>query len=131
LYRPVNPEKYIGDPCGIIYRSSWEKKFLRWLDASPAVKRWASEELAIPYASPVDGKIHKYYPDFYIEMVDNGQVKKFIAEIKPAAQCAVTPGMSARSQLEVAVNHAKWAAAKLAAEANGAEFKVLTEKVLF
>ena len=36
-FRPANPAKYVGDPAQIIFRSSWEFKFLKWCDSSPTV----------------------------------------------------------------------------------------------
>jgi hypothetical protein len=41
---PKNPQKYIGDSTKIIGRSSWEFMLFKWLDSTPAVMRWASEE---------------------------------------------------------------------------------------
>ena len=55
-FTPSNPQKYIGDPNNIIYRSSWECKVMNWLDKNPDILSWASEELIIPYISPVDGQ---------------------------------------------------------------------------
>ena len=55
-FRPKNPGKYAGDPTNIIYRSTWEAKVMNWLDKNPGIVTWASEEIAIPYYSPVDNK---------------------------------------------------------------------------
>ena len=63
-FKPHNPFKYVGDPTNIIYRSLWELRFMRYLDSHPNVTQWASEEITIPYFSPVDKKIHRYFPDF-------------------------------------------------------------------
>ena len=65
-YIPRLPRKYKGDPRNIVYRSSWEYKFMLWCDQTPSVTEWGSEEIAIPYISPLDGKRHRYYPDFYV-----------------------------------------------------------------
>ena len=67
-YRASFPRKYKGDPNNVIYRSSWEYKFMKWCDATPTVQEWGSEEIIIPYISPVDGKRHRYFPDFYVKI---------------------------------------------------------------
>ena len=67
-YQPKNPSKYLGDPTKITYRSLWERKCMLTFDDNPNVIRWASEEIAIPYLSPVDKKRHRYFPDFIVEV---------------------------------------------------------------
>ena len=66
-FKPSNPKKYVGNPANIIYRSSWEKKFMFYCDTNPDILQWASEEMAIPYYNPIDKKVHKYYPDFIVK----------------------------------------------------------------
>ena len=66
-YKPRNRSKYKGDPTKIIYRSLWERRFMVWCDENPNVIKWASEEVVIPYRSPLDRRIHKYYPDFWVK----------------------------------------------------------------
>ena len=111
---------------------------MKWLDENNAVMRWGSEELAIPYVNPIKidaaGRpvISRYYPDFIIMYRDNtGGVRKEIVEVKPYAQAVMTPGMSERDKLMFAVNQAKWKAASLFAESQGATFRVITEKTMF
>lgn len=129
---PQNSQKYVGDVRQIFWRSSWEYKFMLWLDKNNAVLRWGSESLAIPYINPLDNKVHKYYPDMIIMYIDNsGQVKKEIIEIKPYKQTVATPKMSERDKLAVIVNQAKWKYAAEWAQRNGAEFRILTERNLF
>jgi hypothetical protein len=78
-----NKEKYIGNYLNIIFRSSFEKIFFILSDQSPDIIRWNSERIRIQYISPVDNKIHNYYPDVYIEQKQkNGSIKKIIIEIK-------------------------------------------------
>ena len=48
-YKVQHPEKYIGDPNLVIYRSSWEASFCRWCDFSPSILRWSSEPIKVPY----------------------------------------------------------------------------------
>ena len=68
-YTPINPKKYKGDPNRIVYRSLWERKFMVYCDTYDAILEWGSEEIIIPYLSPVDGKIHRYFPDFYLKFI--------------------------------------------------------------
>ena len=135
---PKHPEKYVGNPNRIMFRSSWELRYMKWLDANNAVLRWASEELAIPYVNPIKvdangrPKISRYFPDFIIMYRDlSGQVKKEIVEVKPLKEAIITPRMSERDKMAYAVNQAKWKAAAEYAERNGATFRVITEKTMF
>ena len=79
-YRSTNRAKYKGDPDNIIYRSLWERQVMKNLDESSNVVEWASEEIVIPYRSPIDGKMHRYFPDFYVKTT-KGDI--FLIEIKP------------------------------------------------
>ena len=69
---PKNKEKYKGNIDTIIVRSSWEKEVMIWLDTHSKVKSWVSEELVIPYISPVDNRRHRYFPDFLACIEENG-----------------------------------------------------------
>ena len=69
-YQPSNPKKYKGDPTNIIYRSLWERKMMRYCDLNENILEWQSEEFCIPYRSPIDNKIHRYFPDFFIKYLD-------------------------------------------------------------
>ena len=136
-FRPSNPRKYMGDPTNIICRSSWERKMCQWCDTQPNVLKWASEEFSIPYVSPKDGKVHRYYPDFLIEYRDtSGKIKKQIIEVKPKRQTKPPERKSrvTKSYLYEAatyeINMAKWKAAVEFAKDNGIEFKIITEDEL-
>ena len=86
-YQPSYPKKYKGDPTNIVYRSLWERKFMNYCDINENVLEWGSEELALPYRSPLDNRIHRYFPDFYIKVREsNGQIQKYIIEVKPKKQ---------------------------------------------
>ena len=77
-FRPSNPKKYRGNPTRIIYRSMWEKKFMIFCDRTKSIVEWGSEEIIIPYRCPTDGKVHRYYPDFYIKVLNkDGKYKKW------------------------------------------------------
>ena len=135
---PKNPTKYVGNVNRVIFRSSWELRFMKWLDENNAVLRWGSEELAIPYVNPIKidpngrPKVSRYFPDFVILYRDvTGTIKKEIIEVKPMQQSVMTPGMSDRDKMAYAVNQAKWKAASIFAEAQGATFRVVTEKSMF
>lgn len=129
---PQNPAKYLGDPRKIFYRSSWEMHCMKWFDSTNAVLRWGSEEFSINYVSPLDGRVHKYYPDMVMIYRDvTGQIKKEIIEIKPYNQSVLTPKMSEQDKKVLIVNQAKWQAAEVWASANGATMRILTEKSIF
>ena len=88
-YRPKDPKKYVGNPTRIYYRSLWERKFMVYCDTNDSIIEWGSEEVIIPYISPWDGRVHRYFPDFYIKVRQtDGKLKKFIIEIKQKNQCA-------------------------------------------
>lgn len=137
---PKHPEKYIGNPTNIIYRSKWELMFLRWADETPSVLKYSSEECVIPYISPVDGKQHRYFIDFYIKILQsNGSIKDFLVEVKPYAQTQ-PPKLKNKSVMSesyqeairtYAVNQAKWAAARRVCSSRGWDFMIITEKQLF
>ena len=137
-YIPQNPQKYKGNPSQIIYRSLWERKFMVYCDKNDKVIEWGSEEVIVPYRSPWDGKIHRYFPDFYIKIEQaSGGVKKFIIEVKPKYQCKQpnkTPKKRTRkwySEVKTwGINNAKWKSAKDWCANRGMEFKILTEKHL-
>jgi hypothetical protein len=133
-YKPTNIEKYKGDHRNIIYRSLWERKFMVYCDSNEKILEWGSEELVIPYKSPLDNKWHRYFPDFYIKYVDNqGNVRRSIIEIKPKRFCEAPKIQSRKSRkyiyevTEYAKNQAKWKAAKEYCEDRRYEFKILTE----
>lgn len=132
-YIPKNPEKYMGDPNNIIYRSNWEQRMFYRLDVDPGVVKWASEEFSIPYLSPIDNRLHRYFPDVYVENIHG---EKFVIEIKPDAQTRA-PAKKARTTrrylTEVStylINSAKWSAAERFCEERGWKFQIITEKDL-
>ena len=136
-FRPIHPEKYIGNPQNIVYRSSWELRFMKWCDESTNVIQYGSEEFFIPYRSPVDNKTHRYFPDFLIKIQEqSGEIKTYLIEIKPQRQ-TVQPKVPKRKTKNwlyemktYSVNQAKWAAAEEWCRSRGIEFKIVTEKEL-
>jgi hypothetical protein len=133
---PKNPKKYNGDPSNIIYRSTWEVRVMKYLDEHPNVLWWASEELHVPYLSPVDNKVHRYFPDFIVKAKDKtGTIKTLMLEVKPEKQTKMpTQTKKTKKYLEeavtFAVNQAKWKAADLFCKEHGWQFKIITEKEL-
>ena len=136
-YYPSFPRKYKGDPTNIIYRSLWERKFMVYCDKNQNILEWASEEIAIPYRSPIDNRVHRYFPDFYMKVKEtNGKIKNYVIEVKPAKQTKPptkpkrqTKGYI-REAYEYARNQAKWKMAKEYCADRQWEFKVVTEKEL-
>ena len=135
IFKPKNTSKYIGkgDP---VYRSGWELKFFRWADDNPNVVEWASEAVIIPYMSPLDNKVHRYYTDGIIAINEGTSIKKYIIEIKPSMQTKLPiKGRKRHSTMvyetaRYAQNQAKWEAAKKWCDKHGYSFLILTEKEL-
>ena len=136
-YTVVNKQKYVGDVTNVVYRSSWELKLMIWLDNNENVINWGSEEIVIPYISPIDDRQHRYYPDFAMVYKNrDGKIKKALIEVKPEYQ-TLPPIQKARKtkrfiqeSLEYAKNNAKWAYAKRWCSEKGIDFVILTEKHL-
>ncbi len=135
-FRPRNPQKYKGDAKNIVYRSTWELRVMKWLDENPSVIWWASEELVIRYRSPVDQRIHRYFPDFILRVKRKaGLEKTLVIEVKPHSQ-TIKPVQKRKTKKFIseaatyAINQEKWRAADLFCQEHGWEFMVLTEKDL-
>ena len=105
---------------------------MKWCDVTPGVQEWGSEEIVIPYTSPVDGKRHRYFPDFYVKVGN----KKYLLEVKPFKQTKepkTQKRMTKRYINEVvtwSVNQAKWKAATEFCLDHNWEFMLITEKEL-
>jgi hypothetical protein len=136
-FKPKNPQKYQGDPSNIVYRSRWELKLMMYLDDHKEVIKWSSEEIIIPYRSPIDGKIHRYFPDFKVTKINKeGNRETALIEVKPLSQ-TVPPkkqtNITKRYITEVktwGVNEAKWIAAQNYCLDRGWSFHIFTEKEL-
>jgi hypothetical protein len=133
-FKPKFPQKYKGDVGKIKYRSSWELHVMNYLDRNPDIIYWNSEEVVIPYISPIDGRRHRYFTDMWVQTVDKSQ---HIWEIKPHAQ-SIPPKKRSRVTKKYlnevktwGVNQAKWVAATAYCKKRGWKFTVLTEKDLF
>lgn len=131
-FNPMNPEKYVGDINKIFARSSWEVTCMKFFDGSRDVIRWGSEETVVPYLSPVDSRVHEYWPDFFVELrKKDGSIVKEIVEVKPRHESEEKYAKNDRSKNALIINNAKWAAANLYCESRGWKFRVITEHSIY
>ena len=137
-FRPKNISKYKGNSTEIFYRSGWELRFMSYLDKTHSVLKWSSEEIVVPYRSPIDGRKHRYFPDFWIRVkTSDGTIKESVIEIKPKVQTSPPKGgppvdrrKKRRYLREIrtwGINEAKWKAAKHYCELRNWKFQILTE----
>ena len=132
IFTPKFPEKYLGDPTQIHYRSSWELYFNTYIDANPNVIKWASEEIEIPYLHPFYNQIRTYYPDYFVEYVDTaGRHKKEIIEVKPENQIKLAKNAKRAEQETYLINLSKWDSCKKFCDKYGIDFRIVSEKQLF
>jgi hypothetical protein len=130
-FTPKNPQKYIGTKTELLCRSLWERRVCKFLDENEKIVKWSFEEVEIPYVSPIDKKVHRYIPDFLVQ-VDRGHTKKsMLIEIKPKKQVHLRESASKQEKVMFAINNAKWQAAQKFCEKHNIEFKILTEKEIF
>lgn len=137
-YIVENSQKYEGNEKDVTFRSSWEYKAFHYCDTNHKVKRWSSEEVIIPYISPVDGRVHRYFMDLKIVTVDpdTGREVVTLVEIKPEKETLPPTKQGKKTERykeEVKtylVNRAKWAAATNFCKKRGWLFTIWTEKNL-
>lgn len=129
---PKNPDKYVGNRQPT-YRSSWEWAFMRFCDNNPAIQKWASEAISIPYRDPLTGRQTIYVPDFFIQYADkNGKLHVELIEVKPQNQTIKEKvGKNRNNQLQYVKNLAKWQAAQAWCKAKGIKFRIINEQELF
>ena len=149
-YVVINPEKVIKpvdnymksyiieeNMIKLNYKSSLELKCLRYCDMNIHIKCFGLEPFCIPYLSAKDGKIHRYFIDFFIEF-SNGQ--KFLVEVKSSGETREPkmPGKKTEKAIlnyqkalqTYAVNKSKWASATQFCKEKGLTFIILTENEL-
>lgn len=148
FFTPRHPEKYVagnqakhkqgGEANKIVYRSSWELDFCRFLDNNVKVLQWSSEPFGIPYLKPTDKRIHTYYPDFWVKYVDkNNNMVQEVIEIKPSTQIiqpkpvGKKPKQQLYEQLTYAINVAKWESATQFCAKYNMKFRLITETKQF
>jgi len=136
-FKPKNYKKYKGDPTKIYYRSLWERRFMVYCDNNSNIIEWGSEEIIIPYKSPLDKKTHRYFPDFYVKYINKDkQVVREIIEVKPKKHLSPPkqPKRKTKRYLnEVATyikNQAKFKAAEEYCKDRRYGFRILTEEHL-
>jgi len=136
-FKVTNLSKYKGDATDVVYRSSWELKFMKWCDTNPSVLEWGSETVIIPYRSPVDSKVHRYFVDFYVKVKSKSNIiTKYLVEIKPEkfTKPPEIPNKKTKRFIEevfmYGVNQAKWKSADEFCKDRGMQFLVLTENDL-
>ena len=136
-YKVRNYKKYKGDPTGVVYRSLWERKFMKWCDGNPNILEWWSEELAIPYYDPVQKKWRRYFPDFWMKVKEkNGKVESYLVEVKPKRQGEGPKPQKRKTKkylrevFDYATNQAKWQAAQEYCNDRLWKFMLVTEREL-
>ena len=134
IFVPKNPAKFIGSKA--VYRSGLELKFFRFCDDNKNVKKWVSENVIVPYMSPLDNRGHKYYVDNYIEILEGNKLVKYLVEIKHSRETK-PPKTKYKNrkhllyeQKTFVTNQAKWQAARKYSKKRGYKFIILTEKEL-
>lgn len=136
-FKPKNPQKYKGDPTNIVYRSSWELKLMTYLDSHKDIINWGSEEIIIHYRSPIDNKIHRYFPDFIVTKINKeGKKETALIEVKPLAQTKPPKKQEKVTKKYITevttwgINEAKWKAANEYCSDRGWSFHIFTEREL-
>ena len=131
VFTPLNGNKYVGKGQPR-YRSGWEFSFFQFCDNNEAVLEWASEAIVIKYMHPFTGKVTNYIPDVFMRYrTKNNKICTELVEIKPRKQSMIEGKMSERDRMVVAINHAKWAAARAWCQRAGIVFRVLNEDQMF
>jgi hypothetical protein len=131
-YQLQNPEKYAGNRKPT-YRSSWEFTFMKMCDTNPAIQKWASEAISIPYKCPITGKQTIYVPDFFIQYIDKeNEIHTELIEVKPRNQTVKeNVGRNRNNQIEYVRNVAKWRAAQAWCKTQGIKFRIVNEQDIF
>lgn len=137
-YVPRNPQKYHGDSERITFRSLWERRCMVMFDEDDRIIQWSSEECVVPYRSPKDQQIHRYFPDFIIvaKRPDGTKIIRMI-EVKPAKKLQQpTPKKRVTQKflkeiVEYEVIQAKARAARAFCADRGWEYVFFTENDLF
>jgi hypothetical protein len=134
FFKPLNPHKYKGNPTNIVYRSSWELRLMSHFDAHQDIVWWSSEEHVVQYRSPIDGKIHRYFPDFIINTKNKETI---MIEVKPLAQTIEPKKQKTPTKRYInevytwGVNSAKWSAAEEYCKDRKWKFQIMTEKDIY
>jgi len=112
---------------------------MMYLDDHKDVVSWGSEEVVVPYRSPIDGRLHRYFVDFIVTKINKeGKRETSLIEVKPASQTKppVITEQKRKSKKYIqevmtwGINSSKWAAAKEYCDDRGWNFIIMTEKEL-
>lgn len=132
-YKVKKPEKYMGDPSNVQYRSLWERQVFRWCEDRDDVIGWSSEEVVIPYICKTDNKPHRYFMDLKIKFSND---RILLVEIKPKSQ-TIPPKKPSRQTkrylnevMTYIKNESKWKAATKYANQRGYTFEIWHEDYL-
>lgn len=136
IYRPRNPKKFGEHKC--IYRSSYELDFMKWCDENPRVLNVRYEKIIVPYQCKTDNKVHKYYLDVLITLLEKDGPKNYLIEIKPFKQ-TIPPKPSKRKKQKTILtekfnwikNSCKWEAAKVYCKKHNLRWSIITEKGIY
>ena len=134
IFTPKNASKFIGTKA--VYRSGLELKFFRFCDDNSNIIKWSSENVVVPYISPLDGRVHRYFVDNFIIIKEGSTTKRYLVEIKPYKQTQPPATKYKKKQHIIyeqkqwVVNNSKWESAKKFAKKKGWEFIIITEKDL-
>ena len=136
-FKPKNYKKYKGDPTNVFYRSLWERRFMVYCDNNPNILEWGSEEIIIPYKSPLDKKVHRYFPDFFIKYKNSsGKIIREIIEVKPKNHLSPPKEPKRKTKRYLGevntyiINQAKFKAAEEFCKDRKLGFRILTEEHL-
>ena len=136
-FKPKNYKKYKGDPTNVFYRSLWERRFMVYCDNNPNIFEWGSEEIIIPYKSPLDKKVHRYFPDFFIKYKNSsGKIIREIIEVKPKKHLSPPKEPKRKTKRYLGevntyiINQAKFKAAEEFCKDRKLGFRILTEEHL-
>lgn len=122
--------KMIEDHLCVQYKSGLELKAFKYCDLNPKIESWSLEPFHIQYLSPVDGKVHRYFPDIWLKFT-SGDI--FIVEIKSSGETKMPRKNDKQYSAKLntyLINQAKWEQARKFAKAKNCNFMVLTENVL-
>ena len=132
-YKIKKPEKYMGDPKNVTYRSLWERQAFRWCEDRDDIVAWSSEETVVPYVCPTDKRAHRYFIDLKIKFKNGRTV---LVEIKPKSQ-TIPPKKPSRQTkkyinevMTYVKNEAKWKAASKYAQDRGYHFEIWTQDTM-
>ena len=108
-----------------------------YCDDNPNILEWGSEEVIIPYKSPLDKKVHRYFPDFFVKYKNSsGKIIREIIEVKPKRHLSPPKEPKRKTKRYLGevntyiINQAKFKAAEEFCKDRKLGFRILTEEHL-